>query len=128
MIRSDFRASCLATPMNTASELAEAQLADIAEQMADEQRDQGAVDLAAWQQRHPKLASEIARLVPTLAALVDFSSSGSAEARSVQEYEFSKSIGDFRIVRELGRGGMGIVYEAEQLSLNRRVALKILPM
>jgi len=35
--------------------------------------------------------------------------------------------GDFRIVREIGRGGMGIVYEAVQLSLNRRVAVKILP-
>lgn len=38
-----------------------------------------------------------------------------------------RRLGDFRLLRVIGRGGMGIVYEAEQCSIKRRVALKVLP-
>ena len=50
--------------------------------------------------------------------------------KAIDPPDFSRSqqLGDFRLIREIGSGGMGFVYEAEQLSMGRRVALKILPM
>ena len=41
--------------------------------------------------------------------------------------ELPVRLGEFRIIREIGRGGMGIVYQAEQESPRRPVALKVLP-
>ena len=52
---------------------------------------------------------------------------GSDEAPEEPDLSRDQVLGDFKILREIGSGGMATVYEAEQISLNRKVALKILP-
>jgi WD40 repeat protein/tetratricopeptide (TPR) repeat protein len=77
--------------------------------------------------RHPELADEIRELFPTLIEMEGAKSDVRAvESESVPAAPALEQLGDFRILREIGRGGMGVVYEAEQISLGRQVALKLL--
>ena len=74
---------------------------------------------------YPDLRNDLAEFIEGHAALAGLH--GPAEpARHSDELPLG-TLGDFRLLREVGRGGMGVVYEAEQMTLRRRVALKVLP-
>jgi tetratricopeptide (TPR) repeat protein len=88
----------------------------------------GDVDVEAFIEAHPEHAERLRQLLPALRVMADLSNSPVDDQRCVEgDAAEMGTLGDFRIVREIGRGGMGVVYEAEQMSLGRRVALKVLP-
>jgi serine/threonine protein kinase/TolA-binding protein len=96
-----------------------------------EAREAGRSDeLSALLARHPDLADEVVAFVAgqdEVAVLAAPLRDVAAPVALLEPTGLPGTLGDFRIVREVGRGGMGIVYEAEQISLGRRVALKVLP-
>lgn len=105
-------------------------LADLVDRLTARLQAGEVIDWDGVLRDHPEHAEELGRLRPALGALDDLSRSGSAEASGIAPPAVSEAggvLGDFRIVREIGRGGMGVVYEAEQISLGRLVALKVLP-
>jgi serine/threonine protein kinase len=102
-------------------------VADLVEELTARLKAGEAVDLDACLARHPEHAEELRRLFPTLRMLAEMSLSGSGGGPAAAAEAVPGTLGDFRLLREVGRGGMGVVYEAEQISLGRRVALKVLP-
>jgi tetratricopeptide (TPR) repeat protein len=103
----------------------EAIVAAVADDFLERQRRGERPDVEEYAARHPHLAPVLRQVLASL-DLIGLSSDGVGAVPGLQG-NGGEALGDFRIVREIGRGGMGVVYEAEQVSLGRRVALKVLP-
>src|SRR5262245_56914269 len=87
--------------------------------------------LSEYEAKHPELAADIRALFPALALMEEgrrcVERPLAPDPTRLTEGQVPQQLGEYRLLREVGRGGMGVVYEAWQDSLGRHVALKVLP-
>src|SRR5262245_20983592 len=108
-------------------------LGELAEEFSAKARQGLMPNIEEYAQRHPGLAERIRALFPTLLFLEGMAGGSAPDAlkeRTDDEAAVAPgtTFGNFRIEREIGRGGMGVVFEATHQALAKRVALKVLPI
>jgi serine/threonine protein kinase/tetratricopeptide (TPR) repeat protein len=122
-------------PENTPDSLShQAPVRDPVDQLAEEfvarYRQGERPSVSEYVRHHPEFADQLQEVIQALVLLEELGPGKRGPVQAGQTVEAPaglERLGEFRIIREVGRGGMGIVYEAEQESLGRRVAIKVLP-
>lgn len=105
------------------------QIEVLASEFADKARAGQNPSIDSYVERYPEMEAEIRDLFPMVAALEQLKSDRESEVLRAQlpdQFKL-KQLGDCRLVREIGRGGMGVVFEALEGSIERQVAVKLLP-